>query len=360
MTALRTVTGNTVRRASSLGQPRGDFAVTEFAPGSEESRSVRAAIERSPLNFTVATRPVFIEDPESLGGIRQLENHRSVYRTDTGHNFGVLGNSYTVVQQLEGLNWVQPLIDAGEATIVRAGYGDGGAKVFVTAEIAGSRVEVAKGDTIRLLATFANSHDGSMCASARISAERLVCNNGMAMIAALKSVRARHTKGVMLQLGRAQVELEKARDELRGLATRSEPLTRRRLSRNNLVRYVRETLSPGAGNDESIVVRNVDRIVELATEAPGAQPGTLWGGVNAVTYWATHERGRSENARATQNMFGPGQQLIERAFDVAFRSAEHLPMLELARESYANHATAAAELGALLGRPARIASELDG
>jgi hypothetical protein len=59
-------------------------------------------------------------------------------------------------------------------------------------------------------------------------------------------------------------------------------------------------------------------------------------------------------------MFGPGQQLIERAFDVAFRSAEHLPMLELARESYANHATAAAELGALLGRPARIASELDG
>lgn len=357
--ARRTVTGNAVRGAGPDKQFQ-DYNVTTIEPGSHESRNVAAAVAHSALDYTVSTRPVFIESPDAIGGIEALSGHRNVYRTDTGRSFGVMGSGYTVVQNGAGLNWAQPLIDAGEATIIRAGYTDGGAKTFITAEVTNGRAEVQRGDVVRLLVTFYNSHDGSSCAGVKISAERLACNNGMCLLEALKSVKARHTGGVLLQLERARTELETARRALQGLAEKSEPLTRRRMSRSNLVRYVREVLSPGAGNDADIVVRNVDAIVRAANEAPGAEPGTLWGAVNGVTYWATHERGRSDNSRVNANMFGQGQALIDRAFDVAFQSIEHLPLIELAREAYSNHATAAAAFGDLLGRPARIPSELDG
>lgn len=353
-TALKTVTGNTVRRARDSRFT--GYSATDIEPGSLESRNVAAAIEHSALNFSVATRPVFIESPDSLGGIERLAAHQNVYRTDTGASFAVMGSDYTVVQNDAGLNFAQPLLDSGDMSIVRAGYTDNGAKVFVTCELAGSRVSVGVGDLIRLLVTFYNAHDGSSCAGVLVRGERLACNNGMARLVQMKSVKARHTRGVLVQLDRARVELDAARRELAGLAAKCEPLARRRMSRHNLERFIREVLSPGAGSNPDTVVRNVDAVMRAASEAPGAQPGTLWGAVNGVTYWATHERGRTDNGRANMNMFGAGQQLIDRAFDVAFASAEHLPMIELARESFSNHATAKAEFDALLGRPANIPS----
>jgi hypothetical protein len=48
-------------------------------------------------------------------------------------------------------------------------------------------------------------------------------------------------------------------------------------------------------------------------------------------------------------MFGTGGALIDRANEVAFKYAEKLPMNELARECYSNHATAKADFAALLG-----------
>lgn len=173
------------------------------------------------------------------------------------------------------------------------------------------------------------------------------------MMAAARSMvfKARHTKGVHDALAAARVEFHAQRAALKADAEKLYELTRRRLGDKNLVRYVREVLAEGAGNDPNIEVRGVDRIVELAHTAPGAAPGTLWGGLNAVTYWASHERGRSDDARTTALMFGQGGALIERATAVAYAYAEKLPLAELGRACVENHATAKAEFDSLLGRP---------
>jgi hypothetical protein len=207
---------------------------------------------------------------------------------------------------------------------------------------------------------FASGNDGSLSVRAGYTSIRIVCQNTMMMAAQSAAFKAKHTKGVHSALNGYTEEFQAQRQKLASAAELFRSLTKRKLSDRNLQRFIRETLSPGAGNDDAIAVRGVERIVELAHEAPGATPGTLWGGLNAVTYWATHERGRSENARREALMFGQGGQLIERAVAVAVQYADKLPSNELGREAYSNHATAKAELGLLLGRPARIASEIDG
>jgi hypothetical protein len=143
------------------------------------------------------------------------------------------------------------------------------------------------------------------------------------------------------------------------LAADFQRLLGKKLNDRALTSYVREVLSPGAGANDETIVRGVDRIVQLAHEAPGAQPGTMWGGLNAVTYWATHERGRSENTRMDALLFGNGGQLIERATAVAFELAPHLPSAEMGRAASNAHATASMEFGSLLGRRSAVLDQAD-
>jgi phage/plasmid-like protein (TIGR03299 family) len=335
------------------------FRQTRFESDSTEATSVLAAIKSAGLDFTTSLRPMFIEDPDALGGIREVDDYRCVVRDDTGATFGPVGGAFTPVHTSAALGWIQPIVDAGEARIISAGQVQGGRRVYVQARLTGSDVDITPGDTVFSSVNFATGHDGSLTVSAGYSSIRVICQNTMAMMAKSLAFKARHTSGVHALLEAAALEFHAQRAAVKGQAERFRAMAKRKLGDKALVAFVRETLSEGAGADDSITVRGVDRIVELAHEAPGATPGTLWGGLNAVTYWASHERGRSEDARQNALLFGTGGQLIERATAVATALIEHLPHNELARESYANHATAQAEFGLLLGKPARIAAAVE-
>lgn len=335
------------------------FRQSRFATGSTESRDVKAALAAAAIDFTPVLAPVFIESPDHIGGIQAVEGRYAVKHPTTGRVFELVGSGYEPVGASEALAWIQPLVDAGQAEIISAGSTGGGARVYVQARLRDSEVEVTRNDTIFASVNFATGHDGTLPACAGHSSVRVVCQNTMAAMARSLLFRARHTRNVRDILEKAALEFQAQRAMTRDQADTFRRMAKRKLDDKALVKYVRETLSPGAGADAEVVVRGVDRIVELAHEAPGATPGTLWGGLNAVTYWATHERGRSEDARQDANMFGKGTALIGRAIEVATAFAEHLPMNELGRASYDNHATASADFGALLNRPARLPFEQD-
>lgn len=330
------------------------FHQTRFASHSTESRSVQAALATAGLDWRAALVPLFVEDPDALGGLALVETHRAVVRSDSKAHLGVVGAGYEPVQQDAAFAWVQPLLDSGEARLVSAGHLSGGRRVYVQAELTDSAVEVARGDELRAFVNFSNAHDGSLAVGAGYTRIRVVCQNTMAAAAKSLAFKARHTSGVHAALAAARLEFHAQRAGLREAAAALALLTEKKLSDKNLVRYVREVLSEGAGSagGEDIPVRGVERIVQLAHEAPGATPGTLWGGLNAVTYWASHERGRTEDARQNALLFGQGGALIERALSVATAYAERLPsnLVEQSRAAVDNHATAKAELDVLLGR----------
>jgi phage/plasmid-like protein (TIGR03299 family) len=319
-----------------------------FAADSLEARNVQAAIKAGGFDFTPVFKPLFLENEASLGGIEAVGSHRALVRSDNGRLLGIHGGQYTPLADGDGFAGIQPLLDAGDARIIDAYSLAGGAKTVIEAEVGESRVPVKVGDEIRLKISFTNSHDGSSPATWAYNVERLVCLNGMTARERIAGGRARHTAGIHRALDAWRLEFEAQRARMAETAGVFRAMASRKLNDRALVAFVRETLSEGAGADDKIVVRGVDRIVELAHEAPGADPGTLWGGLNAVTYWATHERGRSDDARLTANVFGTGGQLIERATAVATALVEHLPMNDIGRQSYANHATARSEFERLL------------
>jgi hypothetical protein len=62
----------------------------------------------------------------------------------------------------------------------------------------------------------------------------------------------------------------------------------------------------------------------LFTSAPGQQLATaketLWGAVNAVTFYVDHVRGRTIENRLDSAWFGPGKLLKQKAWDLATES----------------------------------------
>lgn len=287
-------------------------------------KSVAEAISLSNLNFTVEKRPLYLEG-------RPIPSHRAMVRADTGELLSVVGVDYEPVQAAEAFGMVQPLLDANLATIREVGYTNNGGRLFIEADLVFDRpLEVRKGDIVAQRVRFLNSHDGSTSLAAYYDMLRLVCLNGMTAGERSKLFSARHTVNVLRALDTAKVEFAQHRALLQSSVEEYRGFAARRLSQSNLVRYVRETLQAGAGNNPDIKVRNVDRIVELAETAPGATPGTLYGGLNAVTYWATHERGRNDNSRVNSLIFGQGGQLIARATEVARAYAPKLPAAQVA------------------------------
>lgn len=322
------------------------FRSTTF---SAPSTSVADAIAGADLAWE-ARRTSLRAGPEGV----LVTTHVAITRSDTGHQLGIVGANYEPVQQHDGFAFIQPLVDSGEARIVSAGYVRGGSRVFIQAALRDGSVDVAPGDTVQRYVVFANSHDGSVSVSAGYTTIRIVCQNTLAAAARSVGFKARHTSGVHAALALFKEEFAAQRAALADQADTFRMLMGKKLSDRNLVRYVRETLAAGAGNDDTIRVRNVDDIIRLANEGAGATPGTLWGGFNAVTNWATHERGRSDDARANANMFGAGGALFARALDVAVAYADKLPSADAGRMAADNHATASADFGALLGKPSAV------
>lgn len=332
------------------------FEITHFDPS--RNISVPDAVREARMDWQANKEPIFrlLAD----GSYQQIKSHRLVTRSDNGRQIGLTGARHESVQIDEACAQLQPLIDARLATVASVGALNHGSKVFVQVALTDGAVDVTPGDTIQSYATFVNAHDGSLAVCCGGTDTRIVCQNTMMMAAGDAAFKARHTKGVFQALDAYREQFAARRAALRDRAEKWRALTKRKLSDRNLERYIRETLQPGAGNDPEKVVRGVDRIVELAHTAPGATPGTLWGGVNAVTYWATHERGRTESTRAESMLLGAGGKLVGRALDVAYAYAEKLPLADAGYQAAQNFATAKADFAALLGRPARIPSELDG
>lgn len=319
--------------------------------------SIQEALIASGLNWKAELRDMY------MLGTGRVKDHKCVVRDTDGMQLGVVGNQFVPLQNDEAFDWFAPVIDSGEATIEAAGSLREGKRVWILASVKGAQAEVTQGDNVKSYILLAHGHDGTLAIRAGFTTVRVVCMNTLGMALnqdAKKLFKIRHTSGAKVNLEAAQKAFDMQRGVLKVQADTFRMLARKTCSKGNLIRYVREVLQPGAGDDSKAVVRHVDSVVDLAVNGRGAElsRGTLWGAYNAVTEHITHERGRSAESRVDSQWFGAGAQMATRALEVAVAMAEHAPtMVSMARQAVDNHASAAAELSSLLKRPARISPE---
>lgn len=142
-----------------------------------------------------------------------IKSHKCTYRSDTNDILGVVRDTYEVVQNKEGFDFIDNITGAnGEnplcdgAVIETAGVLGKGERFFVTAKLPGNiRVGDSKEEVTDYI-LFTNSHDGSSPVTALFTPIRVVCNN--TLNAALKHAQNKytfkHTKKVLTKLGMAE------------------------------------------------------------------------------------------------------------------------------------------------------------
>lgn len=287
-----------------------------------DAPDVDTAIKCAGLDWEVGHMPIY------TGSGTPVENHRLVMRLSDGSQFGVVGLDHTIVQNRHAFDWIRPMVESGDVAIEAAGSLMEGRRVWILGKVRNAMADVVPNDPVQSYVLFAHGHDGSLAVRAGFTTTRVVCQNtlSMALGAGKNLLKFKHTAGVHDRLAVAREAFDMQRAQLKANVDVYRMLATKRLGDRNLERYIRETLSEGAANDLTIKVRNVDAIVRLAHEGRGAKPGTLWGGFNAVTEWATHERGRTADSRQNSNWFGNGSELIQRALDTAVKYAEKLPL----------------------------------
>lgn len=296
----------------------------------EEPPTIEEALKIGGLDWRVDRKPLVIQ------GTDQLVSHYATVRSTDQSVLGVVGNTYSVLQNEDAFQWFQPLVDSGDATLHTAGSLRNGRHVWILAQITRDPIEIVPGDEILQFILLSNSHDGSAAIRAGFTGIRVVCANTVAAAhtsSRSQLLKVRHSNQAVMALDKIRKSMDLARREFSATAEGMRQMARYGVTVETLKKYVREVFQPklslgtvdGVEQTNATLNRLCERVIPLFEAGRGNNlPGvkdTMWGAYNAVTELLTWERGRSADTRLENLWFGPAANLNQRAYDVAVQMA---------------------------------------
>jgi len=180
-----------------------------------EAPSFEEAMEKGGLNFEVETTPMRTLVPVNESGDTievEVPNHRAVVRMDRKTVLGVVGPSYHVLQNRDAFRVLEPLVDAGLATIETGGTLRKGRDVWMQTKwnLTDPMVTEVLGSEVQPYALISNNHSGDRQVDLRETPIRVVCANTLGFALADKLARAikvRHRANVKERVVDAATEL---------------------------------------------------------------------------------------------------------------------------------------------------------
>lgn len=150
----------------------------------DEAMTSKEAIHLANLDYTIAKAAVYAKFNEHIvdtTGVRgkQVENAFATYRTDTLDIFGIVGDRYEVVQNIEAFKFMDSIVGEGKAIYETAGALGNGEVVFITAKLP-YYIRLNGEDTIENYLVVSISHDASRAVSIFLTPIRVVCQNTLA------------------------------------------------------------------------------------------------------------------------------------------------------------------------------------
>lgn len=175
----------------------------------EDKMTAVEALAAAGLDWRVNKVPYFTE-----GGAPDVyeidDQHFAVKRTTDHKIIGAVGGDYHVLQNHEAFDFMDDLVDSGEAKYETAGSLRGGKWIFLTMKMP-EHVLIAGEDAVDMHLVLLNSHDGSKAITGMVTPVRVVCMNTLnAALAGTKrkwSVRHLSTLQGKLMEARKQLEL---------------------------------------------------------------------------------------------------------------------------------------------------------
>lgn len=169
-----------------------------------DAPSLGEAMQLSGTDFEAAVVPNYryLIGADGQPAFYPNDKGRTVIRTDSGVELGSVGPKYAPIQNATAFQILEPLLDAGIATLETGGSLREGADVWMQArfdlDAMGGIVREVFGDEVEALAAVINNHTGKRGLSFRTTETRIVCANTLARAERGKSAHnltVRHTRG---------------------------------------------------------------------------------------------------------------------------------------------------------------------
>ena len=261
-------------------------------------------------------------------------------RKDAAQFLGAVGKDYGVIQHDEGFKSIDAVMrSANGAHYETAGVLGNGERVWALADL-GFAAKVGN-DAQKGYLLFSTGHDGSMSHSYRLVFTRVVCENTLGAALSEKTKAAltiRHTKNATDRLVNARAALDSMGDDVKRVEDRLNFLAGRKMNREALTSimdrlFPKKVADDGAKQDTTRRTNILADIMKLYEVNDGnafpEQRGTAYNLLNAITNYTDHERSSKEDGRAESAMFGSGDALKTKAFDVISDAAKDLETVTL-------------------------------
>ena len=260
------------------------------------------------LNWTVSKRTLCYMTAD---GLQPWAEKQAVVRDDNDVALGVVSPEYELVQNEDLKSLIDPMVSEGVLTVVKQGYLNKGAKVFIQAEV-NQEFQVA-GESYKGLITLLNGHTGNASVAIGTTATRIICNNTFAMAYKDIGEKFRHSVGVTERVLESTAVINYVNDAMRKYSEYVETLADTKCTSTQFKQAVEEIY--GKSTDK-LRGSFVDQLNNLFYNGKGNSGKTMYDAFNAVTEFATHYSRKSADGRFNYSNFGRGAELNRKAMAV--------------------------------------------
>jgi phage/plasmid-like protein (TIGR03299 family) len=258
------------------------------------------------------------------GTLRTMEDRFVLVRNDTNAALSVVSSDYQIVQPREVLEFYRELVTMYGYTLETSGALNGGRKVWALAKTGVTDTADQGGkDELSAYLLLATSCDKTLATTAAFTSIRVVCQN--TLFFAIEEVGLKRRPQVKvphnLRFEAEQVKerlglMDKAWSEFIG---RVRKMTGRPMHPDEASAFFKDLFIQNQNPGLSMrAQREHEAILALFRSAPGqdlqSAKDTLWGAVNAVSYYVDHIRAGSAGDRLNSAWFGAGSALKEKAW----------------------------------------------
>jgi len=245
-------------------------------------------------------------------------------RSDTDAALSVVSGDYQIVQPKEVLEFYRDLVNLYGYTLETSGALDGGRKVWALAKTGTSDAVGDDGvDRLAAYVLLATSCDKTLATTAAFTSVRVVCQNTLFFaLEDIKTGRRPHVKvphNLRFDADHVRRELGLLNQAWSGFIAKVRKMATYPMKPETASGYFGLLLGKTDTKPLSSRAEREQRtIMALFNSAPGQQLGTaketLWGAVNAVTYYADHIRSGTDGNRLDSSWFGAGCALKDKAW----------------------------------------------
>lgn len=284
-------------------------------PGSNVTgMTLEAALAKHKADFQVETEPVFVIRG---GQVVQVPGKVATYNGATKGIFGVVSDTYGVVQTLDAFAAPRQLIESGRMELQSLEVKNDGARIRMTGLFGASAFPQLGLDTADILAHYGViecDHAGMSAIRASLHSIRLRCLNGATSIEIAGRISVRHTVNAEERMHEASKLIFGLEEQAQAEAALLADLAVTPMSLPEFAGFANELLPEEEEATERMREnrkKQIDDLIGLFQTGEGNVGRTLYDGFNSVTEWLTPRREQYEKAKRGQ----------ERAFAGAFDSA---------------------------------------